>query len=349
MARIALSVEQPANRRLLLEHLGVSHDIATDGGELAPDLVITDLPAYQRRRDAIAARKGSGDDPFLPVLLLVPHDTSVRLNRDLGRTIDEIVDTPVRPEVLDARVSNLLKLRFMSMEQHQQTAAASGYSRQLEEEVRAKTRKVQEALADTVQTLTRAAEYRDVETGVHIQRVGYYSRLVADRLGLDEGFRETVFYAAPMHDMGKIAVPDQILLKPGRLEGEEVPVMNNHTVWGEQILQSGNSPYLQMGAEIARSHHERWDGTGYPDGLAGEAIPLSARIMSLADVYDALRSRRPYKPPFDHPTAVRIILEGDDRTDPAHFDPEVLAAFRRGAEDFAAIFDSMQDDPEAQA
>ena len=349
MARITLSVDQPANRRLLLEHLGVTHDLTTDPQGHSPDLVIADLPAYQRRAGEVAALKGEGEGPLLPILLLVPRDTPRHLTQDLGQTVDEIVQTPVRPEILDARVSNMLKLRFMSVEQHRQTTAASGYSRQLEEQVQAKTHKVQEALADTVQTLTRAAEYRDVETGVHIERVGYYSRLVADRLGMGEEFRETVFYAAPMHDMGKIAVPDQILLKPGRLEGEEIPVMNNHTVWGEQILQSGNSPYLQMGAQIARSHHERWDGTGYPDGIAGEDIPLAARIMSVADVYDALRSRRPYKPPFDHDTTVRIILEGDDRTDPAHFDPEVLEAFRQATADFAAIFDSMQDDPAAVA
>jgi putative two-component system response regulator len=143
-----------------------------------------------------------------------------------------------------------------------------------------------------------------------------------------------------MHDVGKIAIPDAILLKPGRFEPDEWEVMKTHSGLGAKLLAGGRSPYLVMGAEIALSHHERWDGGGYPDGLAGEAIPLCARIMNICDQYDALRSVRPYKPAFTHERTLEILTVGDGRTLPSHFDPAVLAAFGRCTGRFRDIYES---------
>ncbi|MGD9344137.1 MAG: HD domain-containing phosphohydrolase, partial [Desulfuromonadales bacterium] len=155
-------------------------------------------------------------------------------------------------------------------------------------------------------------------------------------------FAESIFYASPMHDIGKVAIPDAIQQKPGPLNASEWEVMKTHTSVGAEILKGSNSPYLQMAVDIAEYHHERWDGKGYPKGLQGEEIPLTARIMNICDQYDALRSERPYKPAFNHEKSCAIILQGSDRTSPEHFDPEVLEAFRKCRKKFAEIYDELK-------
>jgi len=189
----------------------------------------------------------------------------------------------------------------------------------------------------------RAAEYRDDETGAHVRRISYYAEHLAAVMGKADEFCELIFNASPMHDLGKIGVPDHILLKPGGFEAEEWEIMKSHAMIGFNILKDHSSPHLCMGAEIALSHHERWDGSGYPQGLKGAAIPFPARIMQICDVYDALRSKRPYKPAFDHVRAFNIITQGDGRTEPGHFDPDVLVAFRQSADQLAAIYDAHSD------
>jgi putative two-component system response regulator len=159
-------------------------------------------------------------------------------------------------------------------------------------------------------------------------------------LGLDEAVVELIFVASPMHDIGKIGIPDHVLLKPGGLTPAEWEIMKGHVSMGAEILGNGKWPYLKMGAEIALNHHERWNGEGYPIGKRGEDIPLSARVTNLCDVYDALRSKRPYKPALDHLTAVDILTHGDSRTHPDHFDPVVLAAFKENHQAFGDIFEA---------
>ncbi|MFP5344119.1 MAG: HD-GYP domain-containing protein [Gammaproteobacteria bacterium] len=206
-----------------------------------------------------------------------------------------------------------------------------------------RAREVQAAHVEAIRHLTAAAEYKDEETAQHIQRISHYSKVLAEEMEMPEKEAELLFDAAPMHDVGKIGVPDTVLLKQAPLAPDEWEVMKTHALMGEDILSGSRSPLLRMAAEIAGCHHERWDGGGYPRGLRGEAIPLPARIVMLADVYDALRSRRPYKPAFTHEKACVIILNGDGRTQPTHFDPRLLEIFVRAKGRFGEIFEKLSD------
>ena len=200
----------------------------------------------------------------------------------------------------------------------------------------------EEAFQLSIQLLARAAEIHDEETGNHIVRVNEYSYFIAQQLGLPRAWCEEIRYSAQLHDVGKMSVDSAVLKKRGGLDADERTEMNQHTAYGWRILNA--SPRLKMGAEIALSHHEKWDGTGYPNQLRGEAIPLAARIVQVADVYDALRSARPYKPAFTHVQAVKIITQGDERIDPkAHFDPQLIELFVRTHAEFAKIWARLTD------
>jgi putative two-component system response regulator len=193
----------------------------------------------------------------------------------------------------------------------------------LEAEVSARTRELVEARAETLQRLAVAAEYHDDETAQHTRRVGVSAAEIAGRLGLDADQVDLMGEAAPLHDVGKLAIPDRILLKKGKLSTPEYRVMQTHADLGARVLSGSNAPVLQMAAVIASSHHERWDGAGYPRGLAGEAIPLVGRVVAVADVYDALTHGRPYKPEWSTARAIAEIRREAGR----QFDPRVVAAF----------------------
>ena len=221
----------------------------------------------------------------------------------------------------------------------------SARNRQLAEQrerIAALQEETEAAFQVSVTLLARAAEIHDEETGNHIIRVNEYSYAIAKLIGMPDAWCDEIRYSAQLHDVGKMSVDAAVLKKKGTLDQAEREEMNRHTVYGYQILEA--SPRLSMGAEIALYHHEKWDGTGYPNGVAGDAIPMSARIVQMADIYDALRSERPYKPSFSHAKTVRIMTQGDDRIDPhGHFDPALVALFADHHKDFERIWDRLKD------
>jgi len=186
------------------------------------------------------------------------------------------------------------------------------------------------------------SEYDDPELGKHIHNIGECAALMADKLGWSEARQQKLLLAAPLHDIGKIGTPENILFKPGELDAAEWSMIKQHPEMGYRILSNSPQPVMQIAANIALQHHERWDGSGYPLGLQGDAIAIEARIVSLIDIYDALRTEKPYKPALSHAESVDIILNGDGRTSPGHFDPEILAIFRKYSDQFSAIFTSHQ-------
>jgi putative two-component system response regulator len=287
--------------------------------ELQPDLILLDL--MMPHLDGFAVMRQLGpripEDAYLPILVLTADATPEATRRALAAGAKDFLIKPFdRTEVL-LRIRNLLETRWLHLELRSQ-------NRLLADRVKERTRELEAERVETLERLALAAEFRDDDTGQHTKRVGRISALLARALGLPEAHVERIRHAAPLHDIGKIGIPDQILLKPGQLTPEEFEIIKTHTTIGAKILLGSRSPLLQMAEEIALTHHERWDGGGYA-GLAGEAIPLAGRIVALADVFDALTHDRPYKRAWPVEEALAWIAGQRGR----QFDPAVVEAFLR--------------------
>jgi two-component system response regulator RpfG len=252
----------------------------------------------------------------VPIVMVTVHDDRKVRYAALDAGITDFLTKPVDARECLARCRNLLTLR-------RQQLALEDRRRLLEHMVEDATREVREREKETLLRLARAGEFRDEETGYHLIRMSRYSRLIASAIGLERDEAETVELAAPLHDIGKIGIPDQILLKPEKLDDTEWQVMRRHPVIGHEILKGSASKYVRMGALIALGHHEKYDGSGYPNGLVGDHIPLCARIVAVADVYDALTSPRPYKQAWTSAKAYEYLASQRGK----HFDPSLVDAF----------------------
>jgi putative two-component system response regulator len=319
--------------------------------EPLPDLILMDI--MMPEMDGYEACRRLKADPktrHIPIVFLTAKTEVEDEQRGFDAGAVDYITKPISPPIVLARVATQLTLK-----------AAADFLRDnnafLQNEVEKRTREVQVIQDVTIMAMASLAETRDNETGNHIRRTQNYVRALAKKLqphpkfaaALDDDMVEMLYKSAPLHDIGKVGIPDAILLKPGKLTPEEFEVMKTHTTLGKDAIVAAEnlidapSTFLRLAREIAHFHQEKWDGSGYPEKLAGEAIPLSARLMAVADVYDALISRRVYKPPFPHEKAVAIISEGRG----THFDPDMVDAFLAIQAEMHAIAERFADSEEA--
>ena len=298
-----------------------------------PDLIIVDymmsgmtgLEAVQQMR-RIYSLEGV---PIVVVTSLEERDVKYQV-LESGAT--DFISKPIDPYECRVRCRNMLHMRL-------QQKIILHRSQFLEQRVAEATEQIRQREQETLLRLAKAGEYRDEETGNHIVRMAKYSRLIAEGLSLEEERCDLIEVAAPMHDIGKIGIPDHILLKPGRLTPDEIDIMKTHPLIGFHILQNSPSKYLSMGAKIALSHHEKYDGSGYPHGAQQDEIPLEARIVAVADVFDALTSRRPYKTPWSNDAGLTYLITNKGK----HFDPDCVDAFVAQFSEASLIQQQIQD------
>ena len=303
--------------------------MATD----SPNLILLDVEMPEM--DGYEVCRRIKQDPItrnVPVIFVTALKESEAEEKgfDIGGV--DYITKPVNPAIVRARVKTHLALYDQN--------------RVLDELVKERTRQLREALEtikgaslNTIHKLSRAAEFKDVDTGAHLLRMSNYAAAVASKLGLSEETVEAILYAAPMHDIGKIGIPDRILLKPGKLDAVEREIIKQHVTNGVRILEGTKEGFIGMAGTIVLTHHERWDGNGYPNGLKGSEIPIAGRIAAIADVFDALTSKWPYKEAFPLKKSLCLIKEGGG----SHFDPEVVDAFFSATDEILSIRDRYKD------
>ncbi|GAA5317308.1 MAG: two-component system response regulator [Candidatus Pelagadaptatus aseana] len=269
------------------------------------DIMMPDMDGYQVCREL----KSNPGTMGIPVIF-VTAKTEVE-DEQAGFSLGAVdyITKPISPAIVKARVQAQLSLY--------------NQARHLEELVQERTEELQSTRLEIIRRLGRAAEYKDNETGMHVIRMSWFAKFLAEEHQMTPDWCELLYNAAPMHDIGKIGIPDRVLLKPGKLDAEEWEIMKKHAEYGANIIGDHESPILQLAKEIAIYHHEKWDGSGYPNGLKGTDIPISARIVAIADVFDALTSERPYKQAWPEEKAIALIEEQSGK----HFDPELVPKF----------------------
>ena len=355
--KILIVDDKEVRRKLLLEGmhcLGYVHETAANESEALKkldntiDLVLLDLSLPTLHGFEIASRiRTQSEYPDVPILIMSSQRTRAIRLQSLEAGANDFITRPIDVTELKIRATALLKMKRAQ-------DALKQCKADLQETIILRTTELSQvieymagaqsatltAYLDTIRRLALAAESRDRNTAAHIHRVSQYCGLIGSMLCLRSSEIETILTASIMHDIGKIGIPDAILLKSGKLTVEEWAVMKQHTIIGARILQGSDSPLLQTGEQIALAHHEKWDGTGYPHGLSGEAIPVCARICAVADVFDALTTHRAYKPAYSNDKAIRIMSDGRG----THFDPKLLDVFLRHQSEVEAIQERYADE-----
>ena len=359
-ARILVVDDLEANRDLLsrrLEHLGHEVMSAESGAQALQalagsgfdlvmlDLMMPEMDGYQ----VLQAIKAQAQFLHLPVIMVSANDEMENVVKCIEVGAEDYLPKPFNAVLLRARVSASLNKKAT----HDREA---NYQKELETRVRAKVHEISSAQLAAIFAMSKLAESRDNETGAHLERMREYCKLLATKLAqsekyartIDADFIDAIYAASPLHDIGKVGIPDRVLLKAGKLDLTEWETMKTHSKIGGDTLRAVDAQHpgnilIRMGIEIAEAHHEKWDGSGYPNGLCGESIPLAARIMALGDVYDALTSKRCYKQAFSHEDARHIIEQGSGR----HFDPDVVKAFTDIESDFVRIHQYLKDPDES--
>lgn len=349
-AKILAVDDNIENRVLISALLKREHKVMlATGGQQAldiakakrPDLILLDIMMPEMDGYEVCERlKADPQLAEIPVIFLTAKSQIEDEQRGFEVGAVDYILKPISPPILSSRVNTHLKLA-------QAKEVLARQNEILEEKVKQRTRELEQLQDATMSAMASLAETRDNETGNHIRRTQHYIKALAEQLVamghyqdiLTPAVIELYYKSAPLHDIGKVGIPDQVLLKPGKLTDEEFTTMKTHAAIGQTVIEivedslDFESDFLKVGKEIASGHHEKWDGSGYPNGLSGEAIPLSARLMAVADVYDALISHRVYKPGFSHEKAVSIITEGAGQ----HFDPLIVEVFLSIESRFAQI------------
>jgi putative two-component system response regulator len=347
-AKILIVDDEPANIALLediLENEGFTNYKSTQDSrealgmyqELLPDLVLLDLnmphmDGFQVIDQLIEWEKTS----YAPILVLTAQSNRNTRLRALSAGARDYIEKPFDITEVVQRISNMLEIRLLHNQIRDQNQV-------LEDRVRERTHELEKTRQEAILRLGRAAEYRDNETGMHVIRMSRLSAKLAQKIGLTDAECQLMLQASPMHDVGKIGIPDNILLKPGKLNDEEWETMKKHPEIGAEILSGSQSAVMQMAASIALTHQERWDGSGYPNQLKGEEIPLAGRVVAICDVFDALTSKRYYKEAFSVEKAMRIIEEGSGKD----FEPRLVDAFKQALPEMVRIVKELPDNEAA--
>jgi putative two-component system response regulator len=356
-----LIVDDNENIRGLLKNVlrfeGYETASATNGKEALemlatdqkPDLILMDIEmpvmdGYQTCKEIRDNKEYSS----IPIIVLTAVYNKNVIKKVLTIGANDYIAKPFEPEELLARISSHIRIKGLMKERDWLYNQAMEYNIRLEQEVKERTWEIEDTQDATIIGFAKLAEYRDPETGLHLERIREYCKLVAEELMTNEKYKDlinkkyidSIYKSSPLHDIGKVGIPDSILLKPGKLTQEEFEIMKQHSMIGgdaiseaEKRLRNKRLSFLAMGKVIAYYHHEKFDGTGYPQGLKGDKIPLSARIMALADVYDALISKRVYKEAWSHEATGEVIIKDSGR----HFDPDVVDAFLKLKDEFLKI------------
>lgn len=317
---LGLEIESYLNPLEALETLDASYKTEFD-------LVIVDymMPEINGLDFIKMFRKKNQNIPII-MLTAVGDDMELQI-KALEYGANDFLSKPINAPAFKARIINMLKLRKSQL-------LLKNEALLLQDEVDKATLRLRESEQEILQMLGKTAEYKDPETNAHTQRVAHYCKLLAKAYGLNESLQDVIFYASPFHDLGKIGIPDNILLKPGKLDDEEFLVMKKHCQIGYEILKGSKSKYLKAGGVIAYNHHEKYDGSGYPNGLVGESIPIFGRITAVADVFDALTSSRPYKSAWEIADAFELL----EKEKGSHFDPNLVDFFIKNKDSVIEIY-----------